>query len=348
MKKVAVVGVYGEGTEFTTGQAVKCKVVIDWLKKEYGTDEIIVVNTYKWNRNPIKMLYNTIKSFVVCKNIIIMPAQNGIKVFAVLTDILNRLFHRKLHYIVIGGWLAEMLSEKKHLKPHLMRFDSIQVETLALLNKLKVLGLTNVYYMPNCRDYNYKCENCDEKSINLKQKLKVCTFSRVIKEKGIDDAIAICRKANEILKKDVFELHVYGAIGTDYEEEFKDNISLNKDIVSYHGVANSEDSVEILKTYFALLFPTYYPGEGFAGTILDGFAARIPIIANDWKYNSEIIIDGENGFIYEYRNTDEAARKLLEIYYNPERRKEIIDGCSESLKRFSTQKIMSEFSRMLV
>ena len=44
-------------------------------------------------------------------------------------------------------------------------------------------------------------KNCDEKSINLKQKLKVCTFSRVIKEKGIDDAIAICRKANEILKK---------------------------------------------------------------------------------------------------------------------------------------------------
>ncbi len=67
LKKVAVVGVYGEGTEFTTGQAVKCKVVIDWLKKEYGTDEIIVVNTYKWNRNPIKMLYNTIKVLLYVK-----------------------------------------------------------------------------------------------------------------------------------------------------------------------------------------------------------------------------------------------------------------------------------------
>lgn len=346
MKKVAVVGVYGEGTEFTTGQAVKCQVVIDWLKKEYGTDEILIVNTYKWKSNPIKMIYKTIKSFVICKNIIIMPAQNGIKVFAVLTDVLNRLFHRKLHYVVIGGWLAEMLLEKKNLKLHLMRFDSIQVETLALLNKLKVLGLTNVHYMPNCRDY--KCDNNDEKLINLNQKLKVCTFSRVIKEKGIDDAIAICRKANETLKKDVFELHIYGAIGTEYEDEFKDVIRQNKDIVSYLGVARSKDSVEILKKYFALLFPTYYSGEGFAGTILDGFVARIPIIANDWKYNSEIIKDGENGFIYDYRDVDEAVRKLLEIYYNPKKRKKIVEGCTESLKRFSTQKVMSEFSKMLV
>ena len=29
MKKVAVVGVYGTGTDFTTGQAVKCRTLID-------------------------------------------------------------------------------------------------------------------------------------------------------------------------------------------------------------------------------------------------------------------------------------------------------------------------------
>lgn len=54
MKKVAIVGVYGEGTEFTTGQAVKCRVVIDWLKKKYGTDEVVVVNTYKWKKVPLR------------------------------------------------------------------------------------------------------------------------------------------------------------------------------------------------------------------------------------------------------------------------------------------------------
>mgnify|MGYP004464021973 FL=1 len=345
MKKVAVVGVYGKGTEFTTGQAVKCRVVIDWLKKEYGTDEVVVVNTYKWKKSPIKMLLKTIQSFIICKNIIIMPAQNGIKVFAVISDILNKMFHRKLHYIVIGGWLAEMVAEKKNLKSHLMRFDSIQVETIALLNKLKTIGFSNVYYMPNCRDYSI--ESYTEPKLNYDQKLKVCTFSRVIKEKGIGDAIEICRKANELLKKNVFELHIYGAIGEEYKEEFKNLISTHKDIVTYCGVANAKDSVRILRNYFALLFPTYYSGEGLAGTILDGFAARIPIIANDWKYNSEIIKDGENGFIYHYRDTNEAAQKLLTLYNDSKERKTIVEGCTESLKKYSTKKIMGEFSKIL-
>lgn len=343
--KVAVIGVYGEGTEFTTGQAVKCHVVIDWLRKEYGTSEVFIVNTHRWKKNPIKMIYRTIISFIVSDNIIIMPAQNGIKVFAVLSDYLNRLFHRRLHYIVIGGWLAEMASERKKLKSHLIQFDSINVETISLLDKLKSIGFTNVFYMPNCRDYNDDFSG--ECLLTLDQKVKVCTFSRVIKEKGIEDAVAICRKANDILQKDIFELHIYGAIGPEYKEELDKLVSVNKDIVSYCGIASANDSVKILKNYFALLFPTYYSGEGFAGTILDGFAARIPIIANDWKYNSEIIKDGENGFIYNYRDIDEAAQKMVGIYCNPEERKTIIMGCTESLERFSTQKVMSDFSKML-
>lgn len=56
-------------------------------------------------------------------------------------------------------------------------------------------------------------------------------------------------------------------------------------------------STEVLKNYDALLFPTYYEGEGFAGTIIDAFAAGLPVIASDWKYNSEIIKQGITGVI---------------------------------------------------
>jgi glycosyltransferase involved in cell wall biosynthesis len=51
---------------------------------------------------------------------------------------------------------------------------------------------------------------------------------------------------------------------------------------------------KVLRDYFALLFPIYYIGEGFAGTAIDAFSAGVPVIASDWKYNSEVIKEGIN------------------------------------------------------
>ena len=78
IKKVAVVGVYGTGTDFTTGQAVKCHTLIDWMKRKFGSDEVVIVDTYKWMRNPLKLLVSMIFAMKNCNNIVIMPAQNGI------------------------------------------------------------------------------------------------------------------------------------------------------------------------------------------------------------------------------------------------------------------------------
>ncbi|MFR3494185.1 MAG: glycosyltransferase [Blautia sp.] len=53
--------------------------------------------------------------------------------------------------------------------------------------------------------------------------------------------------------------------------------------IRYKGMVPFNQSTEVLKNYDALLFPTYYEGEGFAGTIIDAFAAGLPVIASDWK-----------------------------------------------------------------
>ena len=76
-----------------------------------------------------------------------------------------------------------------------------------------------------------------------------------------------------------------------YKERFAHLINQNKDFVEYKGVANYNQTVDVLKNYFALLFPTYFHGEGFAGCIIDAFFAGIPIIATDWLYNKDIVKD---------------------------------------------------------
>ena len=44
------------------------------------------------------------------------------------------------------------------------------------------------------------------------------------------------------------------------------------DYISYCGLISFEKSVETLKEYFALLLPTYYEGEGFAGTLIGAYS----------------------------------------------------------------------------
>ena len=253
MKKIAVIGVYGSGDNFTTGQAVKCHVLIDWMMKTYGTNEVTVVNTYQWKKNPIKLFISVLLAMSRCKNIIMLPAQNGVTVFAPLIYILNKIYERSIHYIVIGGWLPDMLKKKARLKHYLKYFDGIYVETKSMKRKLQADGMQNVYYMPNSREY-VNIENIEEREFTVP--VKLCTYSRVVKEKGIEDAIEICELANKKLNDKVFCIDIYGKIALDYKDQFLKILQNHRDITTYQGCKEPEETVNILMHYFALLFPT--------------------------------------------------------------------------------------------
>ena len=75
-------------------------------------------------------------------------------------------------------------------------------------------------------------------------------------------------------------------------------LNLHSECIEYKGIVNSEKSVETLKDYYALLFPTKWVGEGFPGTVIDAFAAGLPVIASDWNANKEIIEHMKQGIIY--------------------------------------------------
>lgn len=342
MKKVAVVGVYGTGPDFTTGQAVKCHTLIDWLGEKYGTDNVIIVNTYKWKNNPIRLIWNLFNAFRLCSNIIIMPAQHGIKVFAPLVYYLNLIYKRSIYYIVIGGWLAEMLKDDATLRKYVSSFDGVHVEAKSMKQALELLGLKNVYYMPNNRRVMKV-----EKKKNSNDNLRICTYSRVTKAKGIADAILICERANNLIGHDIFKIDIFGKIDDGFAQEFETLMQHYSKFASYQGCKNADETIRVLNDYFALLFPTYYEGEGFAGTVLDAFVAQIPIVANDWKYNSEIITNGVDGFIYPYRNIDSAASILVKLYKDKDLYSRIQHGCRESALKYSTDKVMEDFSKLL-
>jgi glycosyltransferase involved in cell wall biosynthesis len=137
-----------------------------------------------------------------------------------------------------------------------------------------------------------------------------------MQEKGIEDAITAVEKVNTRYNRPIFSLDIYGQIeGTD-AEWFKNLQKSFPKYINYCGVIPFDKSTEVLKNYFALLFPTYYEGEGFAGTVIDAEAAGVPIIASDWKYNAEVVVDGKNGRLFPTHDVESLTQHLIEIYEN--------------------------------
>lgn len=335
-KHISVVGVYGKGENFTTGQAVKCFELINWFKEKYGENQIGVVNTYAWKKNPVKLFLSMIRAFCVSDNIILMPAQHGLKIFAPMAAILKRLFGNHVHYVVIGGWLSDMLKRHNMLRKSVCSFDGVHVETKKMVSDLRKLGVENVAYMPNCRKYI----DIQHLATNKSGIVHVCTYSRVVKEKGILDAIEIIKQANALLGEKKFALDIYGKIAPEFERELDIAIAQDEDVVKYCGIKSADQGAETLQNYFCLLFPTYYIGEGFAGTILDAFVATTPVIANDWKYNKDIIKNRENGMIYPFRNIEQAARCLCDLYTDDNLYKHLQNGCRMSAMMYSTDNVL--------
>ena len=336
MKKVAIVGQYGEGPDYVTGQAVKTLFTARWLMKRFGAKNVEIVNTYGWKKHPLRLVLSLLAAMRRCGNVVILPAQHGVKVFAPLVAGLNKFFHRRIFYIVIGGWLADTLRDQPRLLRAVAAFDGVCAETESLARDLQAVGVANAWYLPNCRDYI----EVPEKRLHKTPPLPVCTFSRVTESKGIADAAAICKRANALLGHDVFRLEVYGLVAPEYREAFEALCRQEAAVMRYCGVKNADEAVKTLSGQFALLFPTYYVGECFAGTVLDAFLSRTPIIANDWKYNSEVIRDGENGFLYPFRDIAAAAERLAALYKDPSLYARIQAGCGESARTYASDRVL--------
>lgn len=333
MKRISVIGHFGEGVNLSNGQTIKTKILTEALQKHFGQEQIEKIDTHGGLKTLLKAPLHILKALKTSSNVIMLPAHNGVRVYGRFLPLVKNFFKgRKIHYVVIGGWLPEFIKERKGLSKCLKKFDGIYVETSIMKNALEAQGFKNVFVMPNFKDLKALSE--DELVYTTCEPYKLCTFSRVMKEKGIEDAVNAVVAINEQRERIVYTLDIYGQIDSSQTKWFEDLRKSFPEYVKYKGVVPFDKSVEILKDYFALLFPTYYEGEGFAGTLIDSFAAGVPVIASDWKYNAEVVNDGLNGIVYSLEQEDMLAKILVEIATNPSIIFEMKKQCLKDAKNY--------------
>lgn len=312
MKKIGILGHFGGKEEFFDGQTVKTKVLYEELSRVEGI-KLYKADTYYVRRNPFKYMFQTVKMLLLCESVIVLLSRPGMRIMFPFLYYWKKLFKVKIYHDVIGSTLEKCVDRYKHWRKYLSSFEANWVEFQSMCDGLTEQGVENVSVLPNIKRLE-AISGFDEECF-WKKPVKFCTFSRVIKEKGITDAVETICKINEEYGETVAKLDIYGPVYEDYKEEFESLKKCFGDSIRYCGIIDFNSSVDTLKNYDALLFPTFFIGEGFPGTVIDCYHSALPVIATDWNANKEIIKDGITGILYpndKFKDLSEAVKWAIE------------------------------------
>ena len=206
--------------------------------------------------------------------------------------------------------------------------------------ELESVGL-NAIVLPNFKSMDFMPALPTSKATEV---ISFVFLSRMNRKKGVNLIIECAQKLNKEGWGARFQVDLYGSFEEKaYEEEIVGAIA---DIpnVEYRGVLNLRDILgyEKLGEYTAMLFPTFWPGEGFPGILIDALMAGVPVIASDWHFNSDIIEEGKTGFIIPTNDESALYKAMKEVLENPARYTEMSVYCQQMAHKYDTKNVINE------
>lgn len=317
--RIGIIGHFGGNEKFNDGQTVKTVAVYDALKR-YGVEWVDKIDTYHIKKNPIRFCGVLLKSVLVDKKYIVLLSSNGRKALFPLLSFMGRFLKKEIYHYGIGGRLAIEVSKKPRWKKYVSSFKSNWMESVQIVKQLQELGVRNAIYLPNFKKLDILKES--ELASVYHAPFRFCTFSRVMAEKGIEDAIQAITNINAKYGKGIAELDIYGPMEQGYGQRLDAALRGSGGCCKYCGVVEATKSVEVLKGYYMLLFPTHWKHEGMPGTIIDALSAGIPVIARRWQYCDEMLGDKVTGYVYDF---DKPQKLIDSIAY-------AVEHCDETMK----------------
>ena len=214
-----------------------------------------------------------------------------------------------IYYWVIGGNFGNYVTRNQISSAFYFDLKKIIVEGETMKAQLEAEGFKNVKVLPNIKEINYV-------PVKLRDNRNITRFvflSRVIPEKGVDYIVeASKRLLNEGVKNFIVDL--YGSITPQYKAMLESNLE-DLPNVKYKGflTLDNHEGYDTLAGYDTMLFPTYWPGEGFPGILIDAFIAGLPVITTDWNLNTSLVHDGSNGIIIPVHDIKALAEKMKRV-----------------------------------
>lgn len=341
-KRIAIIGCFGGKKELLDGQTIKTKILYQSLRKK--TDWTITkVDTY-YKRRPVRLLLRSVYALLINRDVIVLLSQKGRRIYFPLLSAAAKVLHVRVYHDIIGAKLPDYVDQYPSFRTYLNSFYVNWAETTRLKEALEERGIHNVEVLPNFKQL--RIASSAPKRV-LEEPYRLCTFSRVLREKGIEDAVNAVIETNKRMGRTVYCLDIYGPVDTKQVQWFEELKKSFPDCVRYCGTVSYDKSVETLESYFALLFPTRYYSEGLPGTIIDAYAAGLPVIASRWESFGDVVDEGITGYGYAFENIEELVQLLMHFSQSPKELAELSGNCSEKAEQYLPERVVGKLIRVI-
>ena len=319
------------------GETVKNSIFIEALESKN-----VKLNTINILMSKVYVLKCLLKLFFKEDKYLIMSLSSRARLFFIpYAFFLIKINNYRVIFLPIGGKIYDEIDNmpspiKKLFIRFLDEFDQIYVESKQLKKEMNdTLNYDIVSYLPN---FKKKPDEVSKVFRGVDNRLELVYLGRMAKDKGIFDLL----NAFDILKDDTdIELHFYGTFPKNdaLKKKFQKKIELEEKII-HHGYLSDEKLIETLSDHHVFVFPTYHEGECFPGVLLDAFFSGLPVIASDWRFNSEIVEDGKNGLLCEPRNPKDLAEKIRRLYGDEELLKYMSKNAFEMSEKYDVDNVI--------
>ncbi|MEB8344825.1 glycosyltransferase family 4 protein [Flavobacteriaceae bacterium KMM 6898] len=330
-KDVLVFGNFASISTVLCGQTVKTRNIYNLLKSKEST-HFKSVNYFDTDSIQEKKtsLLKGLKEVMKADILYYLPAKNSLTYIFPIIYILAKISTTQIHFVVVGGWIDRYIRNMFLHIYMLKRVKKIYPETNNLCDALKKkYGYKNVVQLNN-----YRIHELSTTPTVTSNPIKLVFMARINPKKGIETLFRLSRQL-EKLKIENVVIDMYGPILPDYELKFKSDLKNTPLNITYKGALKPNEIYAVLAKYDIMLFPTQYYTEGFPGSILDAYIAGIPVIATDWQYASEFILQNKSGIIVEFDNSEIFISTVIETVQNISLIDSLKHGAGEMAQKYS-------------
>lgn len=339
-KKIVFIGSIGKHNEFG-GELSKNKYILNRLKI-LGL-KVKEIDTYKGHTSPLKMIEICYKLLVALtfrrKWLFIFSTSFG-NIYTLIKFMhIIPYQYRMIHWVIGGNFHNKVLKGDYKVK-YLNDFKLHIVECNGMKEMLNnKCNLHNVITRPNFKDIPYlpKINKFEDGKIHF------LFISHIRKEKGVFNIINASKLLNSQGYQEKYIIDFYGTIEPSIKKEFEKEIYINSNL-NYCGKLQLEnfDNYNILARYHYMLFYSYWMGEGCPGVVIDAFISGVPIIASDWQFNTEFILDGKVGIIVSYQNDKQLIASMKKAINGEYNNHTMSIRCQNEAKNYKTSNIINK------
>ena len=235
---------------------------------------------------------------------------------------------------------------KRFYRLSLSNADAVIVQTGDEKRILQNTCNRNMVLMPNGIDMEMFANLSREKTrsrLQIKEGEKLILFVGSLRTvKGVKYLI---RAMNVIRQKEPKIRLMLVGDGDERQDLEKLTNSLNlADYITFIGEVPNEEVPQYMAAADIFILPSL--SEGFPVVIVEAMAAGIPVVVTDITGLSEIVRDGENGFLFESKNHMELAEKVLLLLQDDELRQRIAQNNRQRVKDYTWNNIIDKLEEV--